>query len=67
MTKAKNISPVQTELAGGSQDVDHALGPQLLAQDGGGDEAAGPTDSSTADKKLKGWLKGGGGGDGSTY
>lgn len=39
---------VQTELAGCSQDVDHTLSPQLLAQDGGGDEAASSPDSSTA-------------------
>lgn len=45
--RAKNISPVQTELAGGSQDVNHTFSPQLLAQDGGGDEAASPTNSGT--------------------
>lgn len=44
------MSPVQTELAGRSQDVDHALSSQLLAQDGGGDEAASSPDSSTAVK-----------------
>lgn len=47
----KNISPVQTELAGGSQDVDHTLSPQLLAQDGGGNKTAGSPNSSTADTK----------------
>lgn len=40
--------PVQTQLAHGPQDVRHALGPQLLAQDGGGDEAASSTNTSAA-------------------
>lgn len=44
---AKNISPVQTELAGGSQDVNHTFSPQLLAQDRGGNEATSSTNSST--------------------
>lgn len=48
------MSPVQTELAGCSQDVDHTLSPQLLAQDGGGDEAASSPDSSTAGKYWRG-------------
>lgn len=48
---SQNTSPVQTELAGGSQDVNHTFSPQLLAQDGGGDEAASSTNSSTAEKK----------------
>lgn len=48
------MSPVQTELAGCSQDVDPTLSPQLLAQDGGGDEAASSPDSSTAGKILEG-------------
>lgn len=53
------MSPVQTELAGCSQDVDHTLSPQLLAQDGGGDEAASSPDSSTAGKYWRGknvWI-----------
>lgn len=50
---SKHISPVQTELAGGSQDVNYTLSPQLLGQDGGGDEAASSTNSSTVKKKLE--------------
>lgn len=52
--KVKDILPVQTELGGRSKDVHHALSPQLLAQDGGGDEAASSANSSTAEKKLQG-------------
>lgn len=44
--------PVQTELAHGPQDVRHALGSQLLAQDGGGDEAASSTDTGAAGKEI---------------
>lgn len=51
---AIRISPVQTELAGGPQDVDHALSPQLFAQDGGGDEAACSTNPSTEKAKSGG-------------
>lgn len=57
--RAKDISPVQTELGGRSQDVHHALSPQLLAQDGGGDEAACSANSSTADRSCRGrdvWI-----------
>lgn len=43
-------SPVQTELAHRPQDVYHALSPQLLAKDGGGDEAAGSTNPSAANR-----------------
>lgn len=46
----KFTSPVQTELTHCPQDVRHALSPQLLAKDGGGDEAASPTNTSTADR-----------------
>lgn len=45
----KFTSPVQTELTHCPQDVRHALSPQLLAKDGGGDEAASSTNTSTAD------------------
>lgn len=58
--KAKDILPVQTELGGRSQDVHHTLSPQLLAQDGGGDEAASSANSSTADKSCRGrdiWIR----------
>lgn len=44
------MSPVQTELAHCPQDVRHTLTPQLLAKDGGGDEAASSTNTSTADR-----------------
>lgn len=47
------FSPVQTELTGGSQDVNHTLHPQLLAQNGGGDETSSSTNSSTADEVLE--------------
>lgn len=50
---SKHISPVQTELAGGSQDVNYTLSPQLLAQDGGGNEAASSTNSSTVKKSWR--------------
>lgn len=52
--RVRLLSPVQTQLAGCSQDVDHALSPQLLAQDGSGDEAASSADSSTAGAKM--WV-----------
>lgn len=46
----KFTSPVQTELTHCPQDVRHALSPQLLAKDGGGNEAASSTNTSTADR-----------------
>lgn len=48
-------SPVQTELAHRPQDVHHALSPQLLAKDGGGDEAASSTNPSAADRDGDRW------------
>lgn len=50
-------SPVQTELAHGPQDVYHALSPQLLAKDGGGDEAAGSTNPSAANRDRDHWRE----------
>lgn len=49
------MSPVQTELAHRPQDVRHTLCPQLLAQDGGGDEATSPTNTSAADRDRDDW------------
>lgn len=51
----KFSSPVQTELAHRPQDVYHALSPQLLAKDGGGDEAAGSTNPSAANRDRAHW------------
>lgn len=48
-------SPVQTELAHRPQDVYHALSPQLLAKDGGGDEAASSTNPSAANRDRDHW------------
>lgn len=53
----KFTPPVQTELTHCPQDVRHALSPQLLAKDGGGDEAASSTNTSTAERERSGQLK----------
>lgn len=51
----KVTSPVQTELAHRPQDVHHTLSPQLLAQNGGGDEAASSTNTSAAEGDRDDW------------